>query len=288
MYKVAILGCENSHADSFLSLIKDGLYPDLEVVGVYSHEEEPPKKLQEKYGVAIMKNYDELIGKVDGIMITARHGDNHYKYAAPYLASGIPMFIDKPITCKEEEAVAFMKAAKENKVRLCGGSVCGFADEATELSEIVKNSPAGTFTGGNLTCPIYMDSVHGGFFFYAQHLVEIMLRVFGADVLEVSADRFEKSLSFVAKYKDFHVTATYAQQKGYYYVSVFTRDGATSRMLTINRQSFCHELDSMLALLKGDDMTTDYQSFIRPVFIMNALLRSAETHTWVPISTPEI
>ena len=50
MYKVAILGCENSHADSFLSLIKDGLYPDLEVVGVYSHEEEPPKKLQEKYG----------------------------------------------------------------------------------------------------------------------------------------------------------------------------------------------------------------------------------------------
>ena len=28
MYKIAILGCENSHADAFLGLIKDGKYTD--------------------------------------------------------------------------------------------------------------------------------------------------------------------------------------------------------------------------------------------------------------------
>ena len=130
MYKIAILGCENSHADSFLNLMKEGLYPDIEVVGVYSDEEEPPKKLHDKYGVAIMDNYDSLVGQVDGIMITARHGDNHYKYAKPYLSSGIPMFIDKPITCDENEAVEFMKDAKNNNVRFCGGSVCPSLDEA--------------------------------------------------------------------------------------------------------------------------------------------------------------
>ena len=38
MYKIAILGCENSHAKNFLDLISKGLYPDIEVVGVYSNE----------------------------------------------------------------------------------------------------------------------------------------------------------------------------------------------------------------------------------------------------------
>jgi len=37
-----------------------------------------------------MKNYDDAVGKVDSVIITARHGDNHYKYAKPYLASKKP------------------------------------------------------------------------------------------------------------------------------------------------------------------------------------------------------
>ena len=99
MYKIAILGCENTHANSFLRQIyKKGRHTDIEVIGIYSDEEEPCQKLHEEFGVPVMKSYDALVGKVDGIMVTARHGANHYKYAKPYLASGIPMFIDKPVT----------------------------------------------------------------------------------------------------------------------------------------------------------------------------------------------
>ena len=99
MYKIAILGCENSHANNFLRVIyKEKLVSDVEVVGVYSYDMEAAQKLHEEYGVAVAESYDAFVGKVDGIMITARHGDNHYKYAKPYLDSGIPMYIDKPIT----------------------------------------------------------------------------------------------------------------------------------------------------------------------------------------------
>ena len=102
MYKVAILGCENSHANSFLNHVKSTKYKDLvEFVGVYSDEKEAAQKLSEEFGVYVAENYDEFVGKVDAIVITARHGDNHYKYAKPYIKSGIPMFIDKPITCTE-------------------------------------------------------------------------------------------------------------------------------------------------------------------------------------------
>ena len=58
MYKIAILGCENSHAKNFLDLIAAGAYPEIEVVGVYSNEPEAAKKLADRFGVAILDCYD--------------------------------------------------------------------------------------------------------------------------------------------------------------------------------------------------------------------------------------
>ena len=82
MKKIVILGCENSHANTFLGFIRDiKKFSDVEVVGVYSHEREAMEKLNAEFGVKIMDSYDEMVGKVDGVVITARHGNNHYKYA---------------------------------------------------------------------------------------------------------------------------------------------------------------------------------------------------------------
>lgn len=123
MKKVVILGCENSHADSFLKYIqRKEEFSDVEVIGVFSDEKPACEKLREKFGVTIMDRYDEAVGKVDGVIITARHGDNHYKYAKPYIESGVPMFIDKPITVNEDEAIAFMKALEKAHVKITGGS----------------------------------------------------------------------------------------------------------------------------------------------------------------------
>ena len=119
MKKIVILGCENSHADTFLDIIKnDASYSDIEVLGVYSDETDATDRLKEKFGVYVMKSYDEFAGKVDGVIITARHGANHYKYAKPYLKKDIPMFIDKPITIDEGEAIEFMQKAKSLGIRL--------------------------------------------------------------------------------------------------------------------------------------------------------------------------
>ena len=114
MKRIAILGCENSHANAFLKFVRDEKkFSDVEVVGVYSDDTEASLKLKEKFNVPVLEDYADAVGKIDGLVITARHGDNHYKYAKPYLESGIPMFIDKPITVKEDEAVAFMQALEE-------------------------------------------------------------------------------------------------------------------------------------------------------------------------------
>jgi predicted dehydrogenase len=78
MKKIVILGCENSHANSFLNFIRDNTkYSDVEVLGVYSDDAPAAQKLADEYGVKIMSAYDEAVGQVDGVIVTARHGDNH-------------------------------------------------------------------------------------------------------------------------------------------------------------------------------------------------------------------
>ena len=62
MKKIAILGCENSHANNFLKAIKENeAYSDYEVVGVYSDEIEASSKLQAEYGCPILSSPLEII-----------------------------------------------------------------------------------------------------------------------------------------------------------------------------------------------------------------------------------
>ena len=277
MYRIAILGCENTHADSFISLLKDGNYPDMQVVSVYSDNQEAMEKLREKYGVEIMSDYSQMQGKVDAVMITARHGDNHYKYAKPYLDDGIPMFVDKPITCTVEDAVAFMREAKEKNVRLCGGSTCAGTAEAMELAKLVSDGECGVIYGGSIAMPYYPNSPYGGFLFYAQHLVETMTTVFGNNVQRVAAEPKNGVVTVKFYYPDFSVFGTYVDNLHYYSVSIYGKNGNYSKELTINRESFLHELEQMHRLLVGNEMEKSYNDFINPVFIMNAILRSLQS-----------
>lgn len=277
MYKIAILGCENSHANAFLKLIKEGKYPEIEVVGIYSNEPEAVKKLNEEFGAPIMESFEDAVGKVDGIMITARHGDNHFKYALPYLDSGIPMFIDKPITCSEKDAVDFMRAAREKGVRLCGGSTCAALKETLELADAVANKTCGELRGGSVVSPVYTDSPYGGFYFYAEHLVDVMLKIFGLGVKAVSAEKLKSSITLSAKYDNFNVLGTYVEHTGYYSASVYGSKSAKASIINFTTDSFSHEMNDMLALLKGEAMQKSYEEFILPVFIMNATLRALES-----------
>ncbi|MBQ9783874.1 MAG: Gfo/Idh/MocA family oxidoreductase [Clostridia bacterium] len=278
MFKVAILGCENSHANSFLKqVIKDARYSDIEFVGVYSDEEAPCRKLHDEFGVYVMKSYDELVGQVDGIMVTARHGDNHYKYAKPYLASGIPMFIDKPITCDGAEAVEFMREAKKYGVRLCGGSSCGYLPGVTQMAQEIKEGKFGTVRGGNVCAPLAMTSPYGGFYFYSQHLVQMMTAIFGNDVEEVAAIACDNEAAFVAKYKDYPITGSFSSEGWYYHAVVYGGKELKADKFEFTTYPFECELDDMHDLLLGREMKESYDEFIRPVFILNALEASMKS-----------
>lgn len=274
MYKIAILGCENSHANEFLKyIIEDKAYTDIEVVGVYSDDIEAANKLNARFGVKVAESYDEFVGNVDGIVITARNGANHYKYAKPYIPYGIPMFIDKPITNTEEDAIQLKKDLMEHNVRVSGGSVLKYPQLIQDLKKVVREETYGEVYGGFLRAPVNMVNEYGNFYFYSQHLVQMMMEIFGYFPHYVQAFRKGKVITCVVRYEKYDVTLTYVDGITTYFAGVNTLEKACIDKFGFDG-CFQQEFASFYNVLTGGAQEQTYDEFIAPVFIMNAIERS--------------
>lgn len=276
MKKVVILGCENSHANTFLKFIEDGSYPEIEVVGVFSEDCEAAKKLSDTFGVSVMSDFDDAVGEVDGVIVTARHGDNHYKYAAPYIATSKAMFIDKPITIEESEAVDFMRRLKSSNVRVTGGSCCKYIDYVQKLKKEHLSDFEGKTVGGFVRAPISLSNPYGDFFFYSQHLVEMVLEIYGFYPKSTKAFKNGKKVTVIFRYDDFDITALFVEENYYYYVARYSEKNINGKEVEVVNKSPCFrtEFDEFYKLLLGEKQKQTYKELIAPVFVMNAINRS--------------
>lgn len=278
MKKIVILGCENSHADSFIRFIQTNEeYKDVEVLGVYSDDRAAAEKLCETFGVPVMDSYGDAVGKVDGVIITARHGDNHYKYAKPYIESGVPMFIDKPVTIGEDEAIEFMRALKENGIRISGGSSLKHVDEVMLLREEREREANGKTLSGFVQAPLSIYPEYGGFYFYAQHLVEMICEVFGRFPVAVTAKQNGKQIHVLFHYENYNCVGLYSSECWHYHVSRVAVDRLTSCPIPDLANCFIREFDEYYKLLCGGAQRLSYEEFASPVFIMNAIDRSLQS-----------
>ena len=267
MKKIVILGCENSHADT-----------DVEVVGVHSEDEGAADKLKEKFGVKVLSSYDEAVGKVDGVIITARRGGDHYRFAKPYIASGVPMFIDKPVTISEAEAIEMVKDFEKNGVRMTGGSSCVHVDFVRELKRDCETDFEGKTLGGFVRCPVSLNNAYGGFYFYCEHLIGITSTIFGFYPESVKAFENDGKITVVFRYKDYDVTGLFVDGNYIYYAMRCSVDGVQGSEFPITGESPCFraEFDEFYDLLNGGKQKKSYSDFIAPVFVMNAVKRSMD------------
>lgn len=277
MFKVAILGCENSHATHFMRhVLTNHAVDDIEFVGVYSYDRAAAEKLNEEFGVYVADSYDEFVGKVDGIVITARHGGNHYKYAKPYIESGIPMFVDKPITKTEEEARAFMADLKAHNIRMCGGTSCIFSKRIQALKKAASEETFGQTVGGYLRGPIYLNSPFDGFFFYSQHVTQSAMEIFGYYPKSVYAVRKENNLTAILHYDGFDVDLNFRGDTSLYYALLSGKDMVIGDRFDCGAH-YGDEFMEFYDLLKGGQMRRTYEDIFAPVYVLNAMYRSMES-----------
>ncbi len=285
MQNIVILGCENSHADIFLRYLAEDSYPDIHVSGVFSDDPAAAQKLHEKFGVKVMERFDEAVGQVDGVIVTARYGGLHHTYAAPYIASGIPMFIDKPFTTDEEDALEFADRLKKNGVRVTGGSCCKYIDEVQKMKQAHLENLDGSTLGGFVRTPVNLNNPYGGFHFYSHHLIEIEGEIFGRYPISVHAFENSGKITVVFHHDEYDIVGLFTDGCHRYHISRSSPTGVSGTALEVLGHSDCfrREFDDFVRLLRGGQQHQSYEDLIAPVFVANAICRALESGTEEPV-----
>lgn len=281
VYKIGILGTENSHAAAFAKLINlpdengNMRYPDFKVTTVFGDYPEENERIAKDCNVPkIAGSIEEMLPEVDAVMVCARDGKHHYRFAKPFIDANIPLFLDKPATVDAAEVVELFRVAKASGTPICGGSSLKHSDDVITLGNIARASRA-ELCGGYIAAPIFMDSPYSGFYFYAAHLVEICLTVFGRPKA-VRASVNNGNTSVVFEFDTYNVCGMYSGTCYEYACGVIEPKQIHHRPLSLidlNEK----ECDDFVDMVRSGTSKQSYDDQAASVFVMNAIERAYST-----------
>lgn len=290
MFRVGILGTENSHAMAFAKILNGlddafkGQFDDFRAVAVGGIDPEASRKVADTCGIdVIVDQPEDMLGMVDAVMITCRDGKYHAPYARPFIEAGIPAFIDKPFTSDPAEAAALAKLAKEKNVPLVGGSSVKLTDAVLKLKAIADEYGE-ALVGGDVTAPVSMTNDYGNFWFYASHLAECCLTIFGWHPEWVWANRTEKGVTVIVHYPDFDVTNHFIEGVYDYAGTVITPKGVNHEVIPLDN-IYARECACFAKMIRHGVMSHSYEELVAPVYLMAAIEKSFETGEKVPVET---
>lgn len=292
MFRVGILGSENSHAMAFARIFNKthtDLYPDIRVTAIGGNFPEESEKVCAECGVDFLAaSPEEMLGRVDAVMVTARDGQWHAPFAQPFIEAGLPAFIDKPFTRDPREAVALARLAKDKGVPLVGGSSVKYAWDVQLMKAAVERArAAGEAISGDVTAPVNMHNPYGNFYFYASHLAEMSMTVFGYNPSSVMAYRSGDQITAVVRYPDYDVTNRFLEGNYNYTVLFNQKSRPLFREVDISL-IYEHECENFARMLRTGKMDQSYEELIMPVFYLDAVERSFTSGCSCEIEKPVV
>ena len=220
--RIGIIGCDTSHVPAFTKTINDpkavGDLADMTVVAAYpggspdlpASWDRVKKYSDELRGmdVEIVDSIDELLKRVDAVLLESVDGRPHLAQARPVIAAGKPLFIDKPMAASLADALEIFRLAKENGVPCFSSSSLRFA---SGISETRAGETFGKVRSCTAWSPLNLEPHHPDLFWYGIHGVEILYSVMGPGCEEVTRVAPDK---VVGVWKDGR-RGTFVAGKGY-------------------------------------------------------------------------
>lgn len=109
--------CGYAGIPKYLTANKDTLGIDgAKVTHIWTQDKDLSKKVAKASFIDnVADNIQDLIGKVDAVLLARDDAENHKKMAEPFIEAGIPIFIDKPLADNLKDLEYFKEQANKGR-----------------------------------------------------------------------------------------------------------------------------------------------------------------------------
>ncbi|WP_435320943.1 Gfo/Idh/MocA family oxidoreductase [Haloarchaeobius sp. TZWSO28] len=172
MRRIGILGLDSSHPEAFARVLDGTDSATVEAVWDSGavRSTNYTESFSTRYDATLYEHPDELVDVVDAVMVLSVDWDTHLDLAEPFLESGIPTLIDKPVAGRLADIDRLRALADDTP--LFGGSAVSYHPALDQLT--TGGSGRTVFASG------YNDP-----FFYGVHLTDTVRRLVGSDWVSV-------------------------------------------------------------------------------------------------------
>jgi predicted dehydrogenase len=234
------------------------------------------KKEIERLGIPLVDRPQDMIGKVDGMLIESQEGTVHWDRARPFLEAGLPCFVDKPFTCGVDHARKLADLAARKNVPLFSASALRYAPE---LVEFVANPKHGKILGALTYGPASLHPRNPGFYHYAIHAVEILYTLLGRGCERVTCTHERDVDVATGQWNDGRLATVRGIRSGHsdYGCVVFSEKGVQNLPLStgyIYRELLKH----IVGMFESKKAPLDIRDTIEIVAFIEAALKSANNH----------
>ncbi|HQR32915.1 MAG TPA: Gfo/Idh/MocA family oxidoreductase [Blastocatellia bacterium] len=212
--KVGIIGTDTSHVPAFTKLLNDpkepGYIPGARVVAAfkggsadvessYKRVDNYATEIHDKYGVEIVASIEELLGKVDAVLLESVDGRPHLAQARPVFKAKKRVFIDKPFAASYADAREIVRLARESGTPFFSSSSLRYANDIVAL----KSKPElGGILGAMAFSPSPTEAHHPDLFWYGIHGVETLFTLMGTGCESVARTNTAGTDVVTGKWKD--------------------------------------------------------------------------------------
>jgi predicted dehydrogenase len=211
--KIGIIGLDTSHSPAFTKLfnaenpkseltgfkvIAAYAYGSRDIETSYSRIPDYIKQVEE-WGVEITESIEELLEKVDVVLLETNDGKPRLEQARKVIKAKKPFFIDKPVAASFEDIKKIYQEAAENQVPIFSASSLRYMRNAQAVRHDAK---IGKVLGCDAFSPATLEVGHPDLFWYGIHGVEILFTVMGPGCESVTRLSTSDAELVVGKWKD--------------------------------------------------------------------------------------
>ena len=173
----------------------------LPVPSIMISEKELKKNIEKTraLGVKIVDTPEDLVSKIDGILILHDNGARHYQLIRQFVDKGKPIFVDKPLEASLVSAQALVALCRENNCPVFTASSLRFS---LEIQKVLSNTQNGKVLSVMTYSPYIEKPTMPCWIYYAIHAIEPLYALMGPGCRKVRCITGEYGPVAIGTWKD--------------------------------------------------------------------------------------